>query len=192
MPLPLRIATTYLRNDEPVGQPKPSGSFRFTPSRGVLMKYRKSIRTQPPTLPVRTERGSTLDGLRVSISRMLANPMVLPGDKGLYNGQRGQKDRKCSSQRQGEKRAARRFYFSCQHPITNQQFALTTKLSKKRHRLGHLSNGLRRSQLSAQETEKKKNNHPSISHITFLLKHDKEENIWQKRPKRGKTEINRI
>lgn len=80
---------------------------------------------------------------------------LLPGDKGLYNGQRGQKDRKCSSQCQGKKRAARRFYSSCQHPITNQQFALTTKLSKKRQRLGHSSNGLRRSQLSAQEKEKK-------------------------------------
>lgn len=87
-----------------------------------------------------------------------------------------------------KKRAARRFYSSCQHPITN-QFTLTTKLSKKRQRLGHSSSGLRRSQLSAQETAKKT---PSISHITFLLKHDKEENIWQKRPKRGKPEINRI
>lgn len=42
------------------------------------------------------------------------------------------------------------------HSITNQQFTSTTKLSKKRQRLGHSSNGLRRSQLSAQETAEKK------------------------------------
>lgn len=53
-----------------------------------------------------------------------------------------------------------------------------------------MSDGLRRSQLFAQETAKKPQT--SISRITFLLKHDKEENIWQKRPTRGKTEINRI
>lgn len=111
----------------------------------------------------------------------------LPGDEGLYNGQREQKMLFSTSK---QKRAARRFYSSCQHPITNQQFALTTKLSKKRQRRGHLSDGLRRSQLFAQETAKKPQT--SISRITFLLKHDKEENIWQKRPTRGKTEINRI
>lgn len=113
----------------------------------------------------------------------------LPREEGLYNGQREKKMLFSTSK---QKRAARRFYSSCQHPITNQQFALTTKLSKKRQRRGHLSDGLRRSQLFAQETEKKKKPQTSISRITFLLKHDKEENIWQKRPTRGKTEINRI
>lgn len=112
----------------------------------------------------------------------------LPRDEGLYDGQREKKMLLSTSK---QKRAARKFYSSCQHPITNQQLALTTKLSKKRQRCGHLSSGLRRSQLFAQETEKKKAQ-TSISHITFLLKHEKKENIWQKRPTRGKAEINGI
>lgn len=112
----------------------------------------------------------------------------LPRDEGLYDGQREKKMLLSTSK---QKRAARKFYSSRQHPITNQQLALTTKLSKKRQRCGHLSSGLRRSQLFAQETEKKKAQ-TSISHITFLLKHEKKENIWQKRPTRGKAEINGI
>lgn len=76
----------------------------------------------------------------------------LPRDEGLYNRQR---EKKMFFSTSIQKRAARRFYSSHQHPIASQQFALTTKLSKKRQRPGHLSNGLRRSQLFAQETAKK-------------------------------------
>lgn len=85
---------------------------------------------------------------------------------------------------QTKKEGSQEFYFSCQHPMTNQQFTLTTKLSKKRQRPGHSSNGLRRSQLSAQETAKK--THPSISHITFLLKHEQRREYMAEEAKEGK------
>jgi len=65
------------------------------------------------------------------------------------------------------KKAAGRFYSSCQHPIANQQLTLTTKLSKKQQRLGHLSDGLSRSQLSAQETAK--HTKKKGEHITYHL-----------------------
>lgn len=115
----------------------------------------------------------------------------LPGDEGLYNRQRGQKDRKCSSQHRENKRAARRFYSSCQHPTPNQQFTLTTKLSKKRQTWA-LQQWPWEIPALCPGNSKKKKTLQHITYHTFLLKHDKEENIWQKRPKRGKPEINRI
>lgn len=70
------------------------------------------------------------------------------------------------------------------HSITNQQFTSTTKLSKKRQRLGHSSNGLRRSQLSAQETaEKKPAYHISPSYWSMTKKR-----IYGRRGQRGENQ----
>lgn len=107
----------------------------------------------PATATTQEERKSRhARWFEVSISCTLANGSHLCQRWGIVWRQR---EKKMLFSTSIQKRAARRFYSSRQHPIASQQFALTTKLSKKKQRRGHLSDGLRRSQLLAQETAKK-------------------------------------
>lgn len=122
----------------------------------LLPFHHESTRTQPLPRPRRRERAGTRDGLRSPFHARWQTPWQMghtsAKDEGLYDRQR---EKKMLFSTSIQKRAARRFYSSRQHPIASQQFALTTKLSKKKQRRGHLSDGLRRSQLFAQETAKK-------------------------------------